>query len=206
VKRCTGPCSAVKPLSDFCVDRQKREGRASWCKSCAAARVRVYAQAHLEENRARARQWKQDNPDKVRANYERRLPEIVARDRQRRSANPEAFRARRRAAYWCRRRLRLAEGGPGPTDAYRRRLREQVFAHYGTSCACCGSSVRLTIDHVQGDGLEHRRVIGPGTSALYRWLIRNGFPDGFQTLCRPCNASKGRGSFCRLNHRALVAA
>lgn len=206
MKLCTGPCSAVKPFSDFSIDRQKKDGRTSWCKDCSAARVRRYIQAHPAENRARARQWKQDNLGKVRANYEKHLPEAVARDRRRRAANPEAFRAHRRAAYWRRRQVRLAEGGPAPTDAYRRGLREQVFAHYGASCACCGSLARLTIDHVRGDGLEHRRRIGPGTCALYRWLIRNEFPAGFQTLCRPCNASKGRGRSCRLDHRALEAA
>jgi len=35
-----------------------------------------------------------------------------------------------------------------------------------------------------------------------RWLVKNGFPEGFQTLCRPCNVSKKRGTRCRLKHQA----
>ena len=81
------------------------------------------------------------------------------------------------------------------------REREQVFAHYGTSCACCGAADRLTIDHVAGDGAEHRRAMGNrGGYRTYRWLIANGFPAGFQTLCEPCNLSKGRKPACRLGH------
>jgi hypothetical protein len=76
--------------------------------------------------------------------------------------------------------------------------RDTVADHYGRTCACCGSTDRLTIDHVNGDGRERRLVIGPGR--LYRWLVRNGLPAGFQTLCFPCNRSKGSGESCRLDH------
>jgi hypothetical protein len=81
------------------------------------------------------------------------------------------------------------------------RERRRVFAHYGTSCACCGTGDRLTIDHVNGDGAEHRREMGNrGGSHTYHWLVMNGFPPGFQTLCDPCNLSKDRGPACRLDH------
>lgn len=76
-----------------------------------------------------------------------------------------------------------------------------VFGHYGRRCACCGAAERLTIDHVDGDGAEHRRELGSqGSWALYRWLVVNGFPPGFQTLCEPCNGSKGRRAACRIDH------
>ncbi len=38
---------------------------------------------------------------------------------------------------------------------------------------------------------------------MYRWLIRNGFPEGFQTLCMPCNSSKRDGDRCRLGHAEM---
>ena len=84
-------------------------------------------------------------------------------------------------------------------------LREAVFGHYGTVCACCGSSNDPTIDHVGGDGRGHREQLfnggrGGHGSQLYRWLIKNGFPEGFQTLCRPCNGSKKEGDHCNLSH------
>lgn len=82
-------------------------------------------------------------------------------------------------------------------------LRTLVFNHYGWSCKCCGSNKQPTIDHVDGGGKEHRKELsGHNTSGapVWRWLIRNGFPDGFQTLCKPCNTSKGTGPACRINH------
>jgi hypothetical protein len=101
-----------------------------------------------------------------------------------RQANREQLNARRRAQL----RAELA------------RLRVVVFQHYGWTCACCGSSDRLTIDHVNGDGREHRKQIGTSSRHYYRWLVANGFPDGFQTLCLPCNNSKRSGDRCRLDH------
>ena len=81
-----------------------------------------------------------------------------------------------------------------------------MFAHYGDgTCACCGTTDELTIDHVHGDGAEHRRVIGEGGGALYHWLVVNGLPDGFQVLCDPCNRSKGRGPACRTDHERTDA-
>lgn len=85
-------------------------------------------------------------------------------------------------------------------------LRNRVLAHYGPVCACCGSVQRLCVDHVNGDGQEHReRLGGSGRGmVLYRWLIKNDFPGGFQVLCLPCNTSKRGGSNCQLNHPAAA--
>lgn len=47
----------------------------------------------------------------------------------------------------------------------------------------------LTIDHISGQGAEHRKKVGRGDN-LYRWLIRMNFPQGFQTLCFNCNFAK----------------
>ncbi len=116
------------------------------------------------------------------------LDAISARRRQRRKADPAPGRAASRR--------------------YAAKLRRAVFAHYGAACACCGATKRLTIDHVNGDGTEHRAGLfrrrttcGPD---FYRGLIRQGFPPGFQTLCLPCNTSKAGGPACRLNHRAAA--
>jgi hypothetical protein len=91
-----------------------------------------------------------------------------------------------------------------------RRVRERreaeqvaVFGHYGRSCACCGVTDRLCIDHVNGDGEQHRAAIG-GQHKIYRWLIDDGFPEGFQTLCAPCNSSKARNARCPVNHGQMT--
>jgi len=64
-----------------------------------------------------------------------------------------------------------------------------VLTHYGKDgkCVCvkCGfSDIRaLSIDHVNGGGRAHIRSIN---AHIYAWLIRNKFPEGFQTLCMNC--------------------
>jgi len=81
-----------------------------------------------------------------------------------------------------------------------------VFAHYGHACACCGSTERLTIDHINGDGKRHREEIRANNGpSFHRWLIKNNFPSGFQTLCLLCNRSKGDGPACRIDHSLPIA-
>jgi hypothetical protein len=77
----------------------------------------------------------------------------------------------------------------------------QVFDYYGHACACCGTTENLSVDHVDGQKAQHFAQAGlTNNQSLYRWLIAQGFPDGFQVLCMPCNASKRQGRACRLIH------
>lgn len=74
-----------------------------------------------------------------------------------------------------------------------------VLNHYGSKCACCGEDepMFLTVDHVNNDGNIHRKEQGKGTDKLYRWLVKNNFPEGFQLLCWNCNCGKHRnGGVC----------
>lgn len=92
----------------------------------------------------------------------------------------------------------------------RARVRDKVLDHYGRACACCGSTEDLTVDHVDGDGAQHRLELfgkprGTESTGLYRWLAENGFPEGFQVQCRPCNSSKQGGPACRLSHARPLA-
>jgi hypothetical protein len=80
------------------------------------------------------------------------------------------------------------------------RERKEVFEHYGKTCACCGESIKefLTIDHINGGGEVHRKKIG---RKMYRWLVANNFPEGFQTLCFNCNWGKHiNGGICPHKH------
>jgi hypothetical protein len=79
--------------------------------------------------------------------------------------------------------------------------RKLVFDHYGRVCSCCGSMKSPTIDHIEGDGAAHRRELKiRGGAKMYRWLVKNCFPPGYQTLCKPCNNSKASGAACKLQH------
>ena len=76
-------------------------------------------------------------------------------------------------------------------------LREQVLAHYGGVCACCGETepLFLTIDHVNNDGAKHRKEVA--SNHLAKWLVDNDFPEDFQILCFNCNCGRQRnGGVC----------
>jgi hypothetical protein len=74
-------------------------------------------------------------------------------------------------------------------------LRRQVVTIYGGRCACCGMTGLqfLAIDHVNGDGVEHRKIAGQG---VYHWLVNNNYPTGFQVLCHSCNFAKKQEVAC----------
>jgi hypothetical protein len=78
----------------------------------------------------------------------------------------------------------------------RQKLRHDVLVHYSgglPTCSCCGEKHDefLSIDHINGGGTDHRRMIG-SSRTIYHWLVNNDFPPGFQVLCMNCNFAKGR--------------
>jgi hypothetical protein len=94
---------------------------------------------------------------------------------------------------------------------HRRRKREAVakrrvaeraatIAAYGGKCECCGESHHefLGIDHVNGNGAEHRRSIRKGCGlSFYRWLQAQGYPkEEFRLLCWNCNLARGFYGYC----------
>ena len=83
------------------------------------------------------------------------------------------------------------------------KLKKDIVAYYSNGkmqCNCCGEQEIkfLTIDHINNDGNEHRKVIGiKRTSAgqsFYFWLKRNNYPKGFQILCYNCNCGKAKNN------------
>jgi hypothetical protein len=138
---------------------------------------RRYRESHPERSREKTRRYRAANLEKARA----ATRQSVARWRE---AHPDSVAEQR--------------------QKHISKLKAAVLDHYGHACACCGAMERLTVDHVHGDGDVHRAEVGGGW-AIYRWLVNNDFPEGFQILCRPCNASKKRAMHCRLDHNDDVA-
>ena len=71
------------------------------------------------------------------------------------------------------------------------KIKVAVLYHYGKGdCACvkCGfRDIRaLSIDHIEGNGNKHRKEDKLSGTSLYRWLMKNNFPEGYQTLCMNC--------------------
>jgi hypothetical protein len=76
-----------------------------------------------------------------------------------------------------------------------KKARQEVLAHYGNTCRCCGESRYefLSLDHINNDGAAHRKKF---TGRIERWIRANGFPDTFQVLCMNCNFAKGKHGIC----------
>ena len=70
------------------------------------------------------------------------------------------------------------------------RRKKLTFEAYGNSCYCCGIDQFefLCLDHVMGDGYEHRKNI----SQLYDWAKQNNYPDRLRIACLNCNFGRSR--------------
>lgn len=85
---------------------------------------------------------------------------------------------------------------------HRTKLRVVVLDHYShgkMSCECCGEHEYsfLAIDHVVPVGRKPKDGVPRSGSVLYRWLIKNDFPDGFRVLCHNCNMGRQiNGGIC----------
>ncbi len=117
-------------------------------------------------------------------------------DRERKNATNRAF-------YWRHHEKSLARVATQRTKpGYREHARElllakkgEVLTHYGNGkCACvvCGyENVKaLSVDHINGKTANEptdKKLNGIG---MYLWLIREIFPQGYQTLCMNCQFIK----------------
>ena len=89
-------------------------------------------------------------------------------------------------------------------------IRLECFQQYGPEipeCRCCGETMIdfLHLDHKDGDGAAHRRLLKEqtgrtilGGTALYYYLKAAGWPNNppFQVLCANCNLGKRIGKYC----------
>lgn len=102
-------------------------------------------------------------------------------------------RPHRRACGKCAKKSQQRELQPKIKERRRhlRRLRRKaVFTHYGGRCACCGEKnpFFLTLDHINNDGGEKRKVLGNRTTWTEAVKLR--YPSYLQVLCWNCNLGK----------------
>lgn len=89
-------------------------------------------------------------------------------------------------------------------------IKSSILTHYGNgklACVKCGfRDIRaLSIDHIDGGGGEHRRVLKRGGLSFYKWLRDNNYPDGFQTLCMNCQMIKSYRQDVPMSNTSSVA-
>ena len=174
-KKC-GHCGVEWPLENFYKDAAKPDGLNATCKKCLKVSHAARRKRLREEGRCKCGRIAESgffSCEECRRAY------TLWRER------PDAK---------ARRRSRAA--------AVQQMLKQEVFAAYGGSvCVCCGEDHMefLTIDHIGGDGAEHREKINGhrrNGANLYRWLRRENFPPGFRVLCMNCNFALGHFGYC----------
>ena len=109
--------------------------------------------------------------------------------------NNPAERARRKAEI-CRWKSKNKQRWDAYAKKYRLDLKLKAIKQYGGKCLCCGETelAFMTIDHINGGGNKHRKTMR--AMSFYRWLEKNNYPTGYQTLCWNCNAAKGLFGTC----------
>ncbi len=75
------------------------------------------------------------------------------------------------------------------------KLKIEVLTFYGNdklACVVCGENrlACLSIDHIDGGGNKQRKGSLHSPTGFYRWLKRNEYPNGYQTLCMNCQFVK----------------
>ena len=120
-----------------------------------------------------ARRWHIANPEKVK--------EINARYNEK-----NKLRIRMRNRLWHTRN-KLAKSAKHERD---KEAVINVLTNGEGTCRWCGQGDLdvLCLDHINDDGAAHRRTIR--TTNSYQWIIKHGYPEGFQVLCFNCNMKK----------------
>jgi hypothetical protein len=122
----------------------------------------------------------------------RKLPD--AERKQHRSDNGRNWYLRNRALTIARAKTYAQEHPEQEKARHRKKranLKVEVLTHYGPEqklkCNWPNCKIEdidmLTLDHIRDDGAEHRRNLSRANMAVYWYVKRNAFPDGFQTLC-----------------------
>lgn len=180
-KQCMS-CDKILPIERFSYKHKNSGVRQSVCKQCA---------------QEYGRRWRAAHPDEIRANmktyYSQNREALLAQKREYYNANQETIKRKVATHYYDNH-----EGHKQRAKQLAMERKVKVFEHYGARCICCGETNIgfLSIDHIRNDGADHRRKVGAGW-AMYRWLIKNNFPDGFQVLCYNCNLGRFRnGNVC----------
>ena len=121
-----------------------------------------------EQNKTRLLEWRKRYYQKNRDNE-------IASAKAWNAANPEGYKR-------------------NTSSHYNKRREQAMMAYGGYLCSCCGETepMFLSIDHVNNDQCDFAKKFGrPHTGLfLFTWLLKNGYPPGFQVLCHNCNQGK----------------
>ena len=152
----------------------------------------------LPENKVKKQDYRERPENRQRQNEYNARDDVKARKKERESRSDVIAKAKKK-------RDRPENLAKKRSD--RLKLKSEVFTIYSKRhsdsnipcCRCCGenSNVKfLAVDHI--DGRKHLPVKEQtlGGMKIYKWLMKNNYPEGFQILCHNCNCTKGIFGSC----------
>jgi len=151
-----------------------------------------------EKQKAQMKQYYQENKERIltrQGQYYKQNRELILAQQKRNPTHTKAVKReyfRRTEEKWRNYRLQNRDRLREKANRFNHQLKLEVLTHYGGEPPCCQicgfEDIRaLSIDHIEGDGREHRKKIGSGLRA---WLKRNHYPEGYQVLCMNCQFIK----------------
>ena len=158
-------CKNELPIDAFSIRNRERDGHYCYCKECKSKQDKLYRKNNKDKIKKKAHE-----------KYLRNIEHINKKSTLYSKQNREKCRA------WG-------------TKA-KNKLKAEIFVHYGNGeikCKLCPELDLnlLTIDHINGNGNQHRKEIGKKTGYnFYSWLKKNNYPDGYQVLCWTCQFKK----------------
>lgn len=180
-------CKNEKPYSAYSKDRKLPGGIKHKCKECCKAHFAGWYSANAEEQREKAkeyrdqnhekeleryRRYQQENPDKVREKNakwrESNREWYNLRQREYRADNPEKFADYDRNGQIKKRELKQNAEGSFTSKEW-----EELCIKFDYRCACCKQEKPLTVDHIV--------PLSCGGSD---------YISNIQPLCRSCNSFK----------------
>jgi hypothetical protein len=146
-------------------------------------------EARRAYHREYAKRWREAHPE-----------QYAARRAAWNATNGEKLRGYSRKYYELHREQEIIRQVRGNARRYRR-LRLAALQHYSgeqPECACCGEwhLSFLALDHIDGGGGEHRKLLRAASLNIWEYLRRESYPPGFRVLCHNCNAARGYYGSC----------
>lgn len=159
-------CHLTLPLSDYGKNCSRSDGLQYYCRKCKRLDSKEWKLLHKEQVRSSSSNYYKNNRDEIlkrnRRNYEKTKSERSKVIKRWKQLNPDKV----QAGYENRRKNLV---GKITGEEWR-----EIKNKYGNVCLRCGTSKRLSIDHVIP-------ISKGGTNTV----------DNIQPLCGKCNSTKG---------------
>ena len=178
-QECT-KCRIIKPIHEFAVNKIKKSGHDSSCKQCRKSAKKKYdAKALNALNRLNY------DPSSKKEYYEKNKERIASTKKVYWTSHK--FLIQERTRQWREDNESLLRE---KAKAKRDSINEQVIALLGGVCTLCGIADKdlLTIDHVNGDGNQDRKLVASQSLKL-RLFKGTRSTAGLRLLCHSCNIS-----------------